>query len=287
MLDRCLAVAVIGWMPLGLLQTVAEGHNDIVMAALALLWLSLLMRGRWSAPVALVVSAMAKYVTAPLFIIDVIVTLRMHRLTWRAILLRLIVPGLLGVALLAAFFRSLQFFEGTRVISEWHFLQPRHILGAFEDFVPFSLFPVEIAIAAAFAAVTAYCLVALYKDPTPEAAAKAALAIMSTISFAGVAHLWPWYLVWTIGLAALVPRWWLSRFVIGVALLAPFTLAFWWIDSLLDEKEWAALAMYAGALAWVAATRATPAAADPRSPQDRSPQERSPGDVAGKSFGHP
>jgi alpha-1,6-mannosyltransferase len=287
-LERCLAIAVIGWMPLGLLQTVAEGHNDIVMAVLALLWLWLLMRGRWSAPVALVVSAMAKYVTAPLFIVDVIVTLRMHRLTWRALVLRSIVPGLLGVALLALFFRSLQFFEGTRVISEWHFLQPRHILGAFEDFVPFSLLPLELAIAAAFATITAYYLVALYKEPTPEAVAKAALAVMSAISFAGVAHLWPWYLVWSIGLAALVPTWWLSRFVIGVAILAPFTLAFWWIDALLNSKEWAALAMYAGALLWVAATRVAPSAADDqRSPQDRSPGDHSPGDLAGKSFGHP
>jgi hypothetical protein len=43
--ERCLALATFGWMPLSVTQTVAEGHNDVVMTALALLWLALLLRG--------------------------------------------------------------------------------------------------------------------------------------------------------------------------------------------------------------------------------------------------
>jgi len=130
----------------------------------------------------------------------------------------------------------------------------------------------EFAIAATFAGVTAHALVASYKQPTMDNLAKAALAIMSTISFAGVAHLWPWYVVWTLALAALVPTWWLSRFVIGVAILVPFTLAFWWVDRLFDHKEWAAVGLYVGALLWVAVTRPASEAADT---------------MAGKSFSHP
>src|SRR5262249_56421168 len=49
-LDRCLAIVVAGWMPLGVLQTVAEGHNDIFMVWLALLWLVLFGRGRLLGP---------------------------------------------------------------------------------------------------------------------------------------------------------------------------------------------------------------------------------------------
>jgi len=59
-LDRCLALVVAGWMPLGVLQTVAEGHNDIFMVWLALMWLALLGQGRWLAPVALMGSALGK-----------------------------------------------------------------------------------------------------------------------------------------------------------------------------------------------------------------------------------
>ena len=40
--DRCLAIAMLGWIPLGVSQSVAEGHNDIAMIAPALLWLALL-----------------------------------------------------------------------------------------------------------------------------------------------------------------------------------------------------------------------------------------------------
>src|SRR5205085_6086489 len=176
--------------------------------------------------------------------------------SWPAFVLRYVAPGLVGLAVLAVFYRSPEFFEGTRVISEWHFLQPRHALYAFDRWLPVSLMvPLELAITAAFAVITAYSVVALWRQPTTDNLAKAALAIMTMISFAGVAHLWPWYMVWTLGLAALVPTWWLSRYVIGVAILVPFTYAFWWIDGLFDDKEWGALALYAGALLWVLATR--------------------------------
>jgi len=277
-LDRCLAVALVGWTPIGLTQTVAEGHNDVAMASLALLWIWLLLRGRGTAPLALAASTLCKYVTGPLFVVDLIVALRMQRLSWRQLLLRFLAPALFSLAVFAIFYRSPQFFDGTRLISEWHFLQPRHALDAFDDLIPYSLYPVELAIAAAFALLTAICLVELYRHPGPETTAKAVLAIMSTITFTVIAHLWPWYLVWTLPLAALVPRWWLSRFVIGVCLLAPFTFAFWWIDALVDYKEWAALALYTGALLWTAATRAPGASAANRHSSDRSAEQ---------SFGHP
>ena len=37
--QRCLAILLFGWMPAGVSQSLAEGHNDIAMVALALLWL--------------------------------------------------------------------------------------------------------------------------------------------------------------------------------------------------------------------------------------------------------
>ncbi len=269
MLDRCLALTVAGWMPLGVLQTVAEGHNDMVMVWLSLLWLALLLQRSWWAPIALMGSGLTKYVTAPLLLVDAIVAWRLHRLSWRQFILRFVGPGLLGLAVFGAFYRSPAFFDGTRVISEWEFMQPRHALGALEDTFGISLLLVEEIITAAFALLAIYWLIDLVKRPTTDNIVKASLAIMSAISFVGIAHLWPWYLVWTIALAALLPRWWLSRFVIGVSILAPFSLSFWWIEPIQDSLDWASLAVYVVAVLWCLLTR--PPAAAPASALSPSP----------------
>jgi hypothetical protein len=270
--DRCLATVAFGWVPVGVLQTLAEGHNDIVMIWFVLLWLLLLLRARTFAPVALVASALAKYATAPLFLVDAIVAWR--ALPWRLFVLRYVAPAIAGAIGFGAFFRSLQFFDGTRTISEWHFLQPRDALGAIERALHVSLAPLEYLIAAAFAVLVAYQLVALYRYPAYETTAKASLALMCAVLFAGIAHLWPWYLVWTLAIGALVPAWWLSRLVVGVSILAPFTLVVWWIELFPNSANWASFAMYTIALIWLALTRI------PGPPSDLSP-------AADRSFGRP
>src|SRR6266700_2966956 len=82
--------------------------------------------------------------------------------------------------------------------------------------VGFDLNVLDWIITATFVLIALSSVVVLLLTPTLDNSTKAALAIMSAISFVGIAHLWPWYLVWTVLLAALVPRWWLARFVIGV-----------------------------------------------------------------------
>jgi hypothetical protein len=265
-------------MPLGVLQTVAEGHNDIFMVWLALMWLALLGQGRWLAPVALMGSALAKYVTAPLFLVDVIVAWRLHGLGWRQLFVRYVGPGLLGIAVFGIFYRSPEFFEGTRVISEWEFLQPRHAVEAIELAVGFDLNVLDWTITATFVLIALASVVVLWLTPTLDNATKAALAIMSAISFVGIAHLWPWYLVWTVLLAALVPRWWLARFVIGVSVLAAFSLSFWWVKPIENSQLWASLVLYVGAVLWCLLTRPSPLAKAPA----RRPEE-----IAGGSFERP
>ena len=277
--DRCLAMVCFGWMPLGVLQTMSEGHNDIFMVWLTLLWLSLLLRGRWQAPVALVASALSKYVTGPLILVDAIAALRVQRLPWRALAMRYVVPGVFGAGVFALFYRSAEFFDGTRTISEWRFLQPRDALTAIEELFDISLYPVALAITASFAVLVAYNLVALYKDPVSDKVIKAALAVMAGISFAFIAHLWPWYLVWTMALAALLPGWWLSRFVIGVSIVAPFALSFWWIDAFENSREWAAVGMYLIAILWIVATRIPAMARAPERSADTAVDPLATGDA--------
>jgi alpha-1,6-mannosyltransferase len=186
-LDRCLAVAVVGWVPLGVTQTVAEGHNDIVMAVLALLWMLLALRGRWTAPVALAASILSKFTTAPLMLVDAIAMWRMHRLSPPQLVLRYILPGLLGLGTFAAFYRSPAFFDGMRIISEWQFLQPRDAVAAVQLTFGISLFPAEYLIAAGCAGFAVYWVAAFFKEPEPDNMAKATLAVMCAISFAAIA----------------------------------------------------------------------------------------------------
>ena len=115
--ERCLAIVQFGWVPLGVSQSVAEGHNDIVMIAPAVLWFVLLMRRQGSAPIALITSVLCKYVTAPLFLIDLIAAFRRDRLTLLAYILRMTGAALIAVACLALFIRSPAFFDGLRLIS--------------------------------------------------------------------------------------------------------------------------------------------------------------------------
>ena len=258
--QRCLSIAVFGWMPAGVSQSLAEGHNDIAMVTLALLWLFRLMQGRPAAPMALAASVLCKYVTAPLFLIDMLYALRHERIGWRRYVLRLAPAALFGLATMALFYRSPEFFDGVRLVSTWYFLQPRDAVQAVELMLGVSLVPLGLAITALFPVYAAYASWTAWNEPTNERLLQAALAVMSAVLFTAVSHLWPWYVIWVLALAVLVPSWWLSRFIIGVAVMAPFTLGFWWVEPFANHREVVALAMYAFAILWAVVTRPAPLA---------------------------
>jgi alpha-1,6-mannosyltransferase len=253
--ERCLAIVVLGWTPAGVGQSLAEGHNDIAMVVLMLLWLFLLLRGRQQAPIALVAASLCKYVTAPLLAIDFIHAVRLQRLGWGQSAARLAASAILALGGMAIFYRSSHFFDGVRLVGSWHFLQPGEAVWAIELMLGVSLQPFSIAAEAAFPGFAAYLLWKAWVDPSSERTLQAVIGLMAAILFTVVSHLWAWYAIWGLALAALLPTWWLSRFIIGVAILAPFTLAAWWVEPFPHHQEIAALALYAGALAWTAITR--------------------------------
>ena len=255
---RCLAIVVFGWTPAGVSQSLAEGHNDIAMVALALLWLYLLMRGRTQAPIALAASALCKYVTAPLLVIDALYALRHERIGWRRYALRLAPAAALGLATMALFYRSPEYFDGVRLLGTWYFLQPRDAVQAVELALGVPLLPLALAVTALFPVYAAYTTWIAWSEPTTERLLQAALAVMSCVLFTAVSHLWAWYVVWALALAALLPCWWLSRFIIGVAVMSPFTLGFWWIEAFANSREAVAFAMYASAILWTVVTRPSP-----------------------------
>lgn len=253
--ERCLALAGFGWVPLSVTQTVAEGHNDIVMVALALLWLLLLLRGKLAAPLALAASVLAKYATAPLFLLDLVYALRAQRMAWRRYLVRMVAPALFGIGVIALFLRSDDFFDGLRMISEWRFLRPRDALATLELAIGIPLTPISLALIALFPAIALHRLVVFVRDPAADSMVKAALAIMAAILFSLSSHVWPWYGLWLLAPAALVPNWWLARYAIGIAVIAPFISGSWWVAPFEDHFGGSALAMYGGALVWAILTR--------------------------------
>jgi len=253
--ERALALAAYGWVPLAVLQSVAEAHNDVAMGAFLLLWFLLLLRRHSAAPLALAASALMKYVTAPLFLLDLIHALRRERYSLRRYALRLVAPGLYGFAVVALFFRSPQFFDGVRMVNEWRFLQPTDALIAIEYTLGIDLDPVAWALRALFPAIALWRLVAAVREPGAENLAKAMLALMAGILFTVSAHVWPWYVMWILIPAVLVPNWWLARFSIGVAFMAPFMAGSWWIAPFEDHFGGTAFALYLGAIVWAVATR--------------------------------
>ena len=253
--ERCLAMVILGWLPCGVSQTVAEGHNDIAMVAFALLWLYLVLKGRIGAPIALAASVLCKYVTAPLFLVDLLFFFRGGRGPWLRYARRLIAPALLGLGVGAVFYRSMAFFDGVRLVGAWRFLQPQDAVRVLELTLGIPSTALGVAVSAIIPAVAVYQIAVAWSDATRDNMLKSAVAVMSAILFAGVSHVWPWYIVWALALAVLIPTWWLSRFVTGIAIIAPFTVAAWWVEPFAHHTEIAALAMYLGAICWVWATR--------------------------------
>lgn len=277
--ERSLALVAFGWLPLGVTQTVAEGHNDIVLIAFALLWFLLLLRGRAGAPLALTASVLTKYATAPLFLVDLIHAVRCERVSWRGYLVRLAAPALYGAAVFGIFYRSPQFFDGVRMVGEWRFLRPRDAVTAIEHALDISLDPVAYALMAFFPAVALFWIVASTRRPTIEHLKRALIAIMTSILFTISAHVWPWYALWILAPAALLPGWWLSRFSIGVAFMVPFMAGSWWVAPFEDHFGGSAFAMYLGAIIWMLMTRLPRAMRAPGAVEGaRSPGEGKPAD---------
>ena len=260
---RCVALLLLGWLPAGVSQSLAEGHNDIAMVALVLAWLLALQRGSKQAPLPLVASVLCKYVTAPLLLIDAIDALRRQKIGWRRYLLRLLVPAGFGLAVMAIFYRSPAFFDGVRLIGTWYFLQPRDAVYAVETVLGLPLQPLALTVTVLFPAYALYATCCAWAEPSTERLLHAGLAVMSAVLFTAVSHLWAWYVIWTLALAVLRPAGWLSRFNIGVAVIAPFTLGSWWLEAFEDYREGVAFAMYALAILWAIVTRPAPVALSP------------------------
>lgn len=247
---RALALVAVGWVPLGVVETVAEGHNDIGLVLPALLWLALLIARSRNAPLALAASALCKYTTGPLVLIDMLHSFRAQRVGLGSYIVRGIPALIFAILVMAVFFRSLAFFDGAKLVDSWHFMLPSDAYLAITDALGGWGEPLENAFLTIFPGIALYQLAVYWRHPDEEQLFRLTLATMCAVSFSLIGHIWSWYLVWTLPLAALTPNWWLSRFVTGLCLAIPFTAVVWWVPEVEDYSNGAALCLYLTATAW-------------------------------------
>jgi hypothetical protein len=236
--DQCVGMVIAGWLPLGAFQLAAEGHNDAGMAFLVLLWLVLLERGRHlPATAALAASVLIKYLSAPLFLLDLLHAVRSRGRRWTAYVPHAALAAAMAVAVFGVFFRSMAFFDSTVHMADWHFYTPRDGIVATGRLLGIEpgvgsaagvlVALVAVAVQLAFVALIPIGVWRYWRRPGRDTFRMAVLLIAAGILFGLAGHLWPWFLAWAIVLAALHPGARITRWTIGVALAVPFALLHW------------------------------------------------------------
>ena len=232
------------------------------MIAGILAWLLLLRRGhrRW-ATFALALSVSVKYVSAPLFLLDLLQARdadgypRSLRGTIREYLPNALIAAVTWVVVFAPFFESMGFFGETAAVREGYFFLPADGINAVGTVLGLRLLPLALAVQAIFPVVTLICLWRYWRRPSPDSLSLAAAGIMLSVLFVAAGHVWPWYVLWLSVLAATLPmssR--LARWSTGVALTAPFPILVWIAQpgsSDFRKFELPSLVAYGAALVWM------------------------------------
>ena len=263
--DQCVGMAIAGWLPLGVMQIVGEGHNDGGMVFLILLWLVLIERGRTLASTgALTASVLIKYLSAPLFLLDLLHLVRSRGGRWIGYWPHAAVAASMTVAALAVFFRSPEFFASTAHMADWHFFTPRDAvvavgrlagiepsLGSLGGILVVAL---ALGVQGLFLVVLALGLLRYIRDPGVETFRYAVLAVTGGLLFGVVGHVWPWFLAWGLLVAALHPAARLTRWMTGVALAIPFPLLYWVVYPGPDQFTIVTPPLYLFAVGWFVLT---------------------------------
>jgi alpha-1,6-mannosyltransferase len=249
---QTIALMIAGWAPLGLLHGIADGHNDSLLVLAMLLGLVWFEGGNAiRSAIAIGASVAIKYVTGPLvvlFAVRALVSARDERRIW---LVALVIAGIVATAFLMMFYRSPDFFAPLVEMQGWRFFTPSAIV---LDFIEPRGVPRSFArlIDSVVVAGSAAGAIASVRRGTPGGFLTAALWIMFGLLVGVTGHVWPWFVLWLLGLAAAQPSSLLARFSVGMAAAAPFILIPWRMNPALEPLyrfTIPGLALYASGLA--------------------------------------
>jgi alpha-1,6-mannosyltransferase len=202
------AVVCFGWNPLVLWEIAGNGHNDIVMMSFVLLAVLLLLTRRWPlAFPALACSVLVKFVS--LVLLPVFVLWVLQRYGRRALLP--LANGLLAaLVLVLVFFRP--FWAGSLTLSQLQTQQNQVIfspasalIGNWGISLPNTaqVLDVKHALTAAFALLYLLALVRL--RPTADGLIRTCVEAIFLVLVLMTWWFWPWYVIWGLALAALLP----------------------------------------------------------------------------------
>jgi alpha-1,6-mannosyltransferase len=125
------------------------------------------------------------------------------------------------------FFRSPEFFAYFNETQTWYFYTPRDafrgLIGLLDISIPYHGKVLRLF----FILIGGYYIVQYWRKPTWKSMRLAVLAVMTAMLFGVASHIWPWYLLWVLGPAALVPGSALARWATGVALVMPLPILIW------------------------------------------------------------
>lgn len=236
--EQVRAVLLIGWMPMSYFLAVGEGHNDVFMVLPMLLWLHWLIRGKhFLSPWALGASVLVKYVTLPLAAVEIWrgwVAARGRRFGYVLVLAACGAAAALCVLSLA---RDLDFLEATRQMQKWHMLTPAkalyHIFNGLHVPIRGGVFTVLVlaALTVLFLCHLLPLLRAYWHDRLLTAVLSGGLIVLLVV----VGHVWPWFVLWVLAVAAVAPRSLAKDMAVALALPAPFVHIYWiwgheWVD---------------------------------------------------------
>ncbi len=225
--EQCAGMLLFGWLPLGTFVIVGDGRNDAFVALLVLAWLHARHRGRpLPAVLALTASVGIKYVTAPLFLLDLLHHARQRRAPLRAYLPAATAALAAGLVIFLPFHAG-QDVWGYVAASELlaiQFLSLRNAVMTLEVWTGLGLGPLPELTRLVFPALAAAWLARYARAPDFAGLHVAALAVLCAVLFGLGGIVLPWYLSWLLAVAALEPGAWLSRWIFALTLCAPALL---------------------------------------------------------------
>lgn len=202
------AVVCFGWNPLVLWEIAGNGHNDIVMMSFVLLAILLLLTERW--PIAfpvLIGSVLVKFIS--LILLPVFVLWILLRYGRRALLP--LINGSIAAALVAlVLFRP--FWEGSLTFTQLRDQQNQMIFSPASALVgnwglelanTARLIDVKNGLTAAF--VLLYLVALLRLRPSAAGLVRTCVEVIFLLLVLMTWWFWPWYVIWGLALAALLP----------------------------------------------------------------------------------
>lgn len=213
------------WCPLVLLESLQNGHNDVVAALPTLLAVWAALAGRWRLAFPLLaVGFLVKPLAAALGPVLLVGAWRQGGPARRGAAVGIGLAGLLVLATYVPFFAGIETFQGLERGSIFS-ASPGELLVILLERGGWPLGQAMAAartvVGAGFVVVVGVALLALWRGRLDVRAAAGAVLLVYLL----VASQWfnPWYLLWLVPLAVVAPSWRLRALSLTFALLAPLT----------------------------------------------------------------